>query len=122
MSAEIIAAIIAGLVSLCVGCFTFYKTQQLKFFDAYFEKKAQAYADYIQAVIHFVNTKEDFETVYTCFNIAKMYCSSESIKELNSLVSGSIRDEQIKAFTESLDNAVDIFRKDMQACRKYKFE
>ena len=122
MRAEIIAAIIAGLVSLGVGCFTFYKTQQLKFFDVYFEKKAQAYADYIQAVIHFVETKEDFETVYSCFNIAKIYCSLEAVRALDSLVIISTRDEQIKSFTKSLDKAVEIFRKDMQSCRKYKFE
>ncbi len=121
MKPDIIAAIIAGLSSLIVGCITFYKTQRLRFFDVYFNRKSEAYSEYIRAAIHYIETNEGFESVYFNFHVAKMYCSKEALKELDELSKIIVR-KDIKEFVVTLDKATEIFRKDLQSCRKHKFE
>lgn len=121
---QIVAALIAGIISLIVCCVTYYKTKRLHFFDVYFEMKAKAYADYISAVVRFSNSEENVESAFSAFQIAKMYCSDDALKSLKTVMgSASKRDKDgLLPFVSTLDEAIQIFRTDMQECRRYKFE
>ena len=121
---QIAAALVAGVASPIACCITYYKTKRLRFFDVYFEMKAKAYADYIREVVRFSNCGENIESAFSAFQIAKMYCSDDALKSLETVMgSASQRDKDgLHPFISTLNKAVEIYRKDMQNCRDYKFE
>lgn len=126
IDSNILAVCITGLGSIIVAAITYYKTKKLKFFDVYFNKKTDAYEQFIKSVINYMGDDHDggYKMVEDLY-IAKLYCSQNAFDQLQELVTVSTwakKKNDFKNVDEIVDQSMVIFREDIKSCRDYNFE
>lgn len=121
---DIIICAITILGSILTAALTFYLTRRLKNHEIYFNKKSEAYEDYIETAIAFAHSSDyDIDDVLTSFYIASMYCDEDMLKDVQGLITAAtqFKDNEISA-EKYLIAIADIeyrFRDDLKRCTKY---
>lgn len=133
-----ITAGITVIGSIFVVCITYYKTKQLKFFEAFFDKKTKAYELFFKAALgdFQICFKENNGLDYA-ISVALLYCpekGKETLKEFNNLliqienigrsnevITEEFSEELICSYHKQKNAVLDILREDIQNCRKFKF-
>lgn len=123
MNIDIICCCCTCIFSLVVAAYTFYKTKKLHFFNAYFEKKTNAYNEFFDAISHFPFDKIQATPEFTAaLHKITLYASDDALQycialanELSNLRCTSQYNPQV------LHDAIMSFRKDIDDCKKFRF-
>lgn len=87
MSIDIICCCCTCIFSLVVAAYTFYKTKKLHFFNAYFEKKANAYNEFFDAISHFPFDEIQATPEFTAaLHKITLYASDEALQHLEKIL------------------------------------
>ncbi len=127
---DLIVCCITVLGSVVVASYTAHKTAKLKFFDAYFSKKVDAYNEYLESLFNFYGKKDiPYSDVSLSLAKASLFCSTENIQTLVKLDSAckeyllkknpDLHDEEI--FNFIMDASLDLIRYDIHSCKELKF-
>lgn len=127
-SIDLLICCITVLVSFSTAAYTYYKTKQLKFFDAYFSKKSEAYEHFIASAAYCIKTASLTDDLLKSLYIVQMYCASSDIDKVSGVCSALTsalndpRPEVIASLIPVLKDLILSIRADIQNCRKYKFD
>lgn len=123
LSIDIICCCCTCIFSLVVAAYTFYKTKKLHFFNAYFEKKANAYNEFFDAISHFPFDEIQATPEFTAaLHKITLYASDEALQHCLSLA------DELKNLNSTyqcnprvLHDAITAFREDIDNCKKFHF-
>lgn len=123
MNMDVICCCFTCIFSLIVAAFTFCKTKKLNFFNVYFEKKTNAYNEFLDAISHlpYDGGKETPQFVAALHKIT-LYASDEALGHCIALAEALKSIPQTHQYdSQMLREAIYSFRKDIDDCKKFRF-
>lgn len=129
-------AFLGAILSVVVGSvISNYHSKKIKFFETYFEKKATAYERLLESLTIEALLSNTILNSQGKLFVAKMYASDETLTALNDLVNITfevqenydLQDEPIEIefavrYQDACNIATEYIRKEIQQCRKFKFD
>ena len=129
---EVAVGAASSVVAVLVAALSYLQAKKLKFFESYFQKKADAFEKYIKAISFIPKTEEELYLLSSISRTSTLYCFEDTRKEIEKLLdlmieayqsrSGNEIPESIQAnFRNLRSSVISSLRNEIQVSRKFKF-
>ena len=132
MQYEIIIGAVSGCVTLLIAALSYLQAKRFKFFETFFQRKADAFENYIKAISYIPRTEDELYLLSTISRTAILYSFEDNKKKIEELLDLMIKAYQKRSESEIPESiqtdfrtlrgmVINSLRNEIQDSRKFKF-
>lgn len=133
MNTEIIVVAISSVVAISVAAVSYVQAKKLKFFETFFQRKADAFEEYMEKISSVPTTKEELYAFCASSRKATLYSFAKNRGLIDALMDlgikahlkrgedGQIPEEFQNAFRIQRTEIITALRDEMQQSTKFKY-
>ncbi len=133
MLTEILVASLSGIIAVLIAAIAYIQAKRLLFFETFFKRKADVFEDYIIAIGSIPRNEDELYNLSAITRKVSLYCFEENKKPILDLLDLTIKAYQLRSvegipeelqhtFREDRKKIVDLLRKEIQHCKKWRFD
>lgn len=133
MLSEVIVGAVSGVAVVVVAAFSYLQAKRLKFFETFFQRKADTFEKYITAISFVPRTEEELYALSSVSRTAMLYCFKRSktlietlldlmIKAFQRRKDGEMPEEIQAEFRTLRSTVIASLRSEIQQSKKFKYD